>query len=197
MYPIAFVADYEAEGRNRLTVLLRYLVVIPWVVVGLFWVLGAVVLAVGAWFALLATGRYPQGIYDFNVRAVRYVARLYGFYYLLTDRFPPFGGEPDEGYPIRLAAAPPKPEYSRLMVGLRLAIAIPVLLLGYVQEVIGSVCALVAWFAIVFTGRFPEGLYKPIRAAVAYQSRALAYMLLLTEEYPPFDYEPSGQEAQA
>jgi hypothetical protein len=197
VYPIAFEADHEAEGRNRVTVLLRLIVILPWAVAGFFWVLGAGVLAIGAWLAIVVTGRHPRGIYEFNVRAVRFVARLYGFYYLLTDRLPPFDGSPDDAYPVRLEAAPPKEEYSRLKAGLRLVLAIPVLLLGYVQEVIGSVCAFIAWFAIVFTGRLPEGLHRAIRSAVAYQSRALAYMLLLTEDYPPFDHEASGEEAHA
>ena len=197
MYPIAFEADHEAEKRNRLTTFFRLLVVVPWAVAGIFWVLAAAVLAVAAWFALLATGRYPQALYDFNVKAVRFVARLYALYYLLTDRPPSFGGDPDDGYPVRIAAAPPKPRYDRVKVGLRLVIGIPVVLLGYVQEVIGSACAFVAWFAIVFTGRLPEGLFRPIRSAVAYQTRAAAYMLLLTEEYPPFEYDESRKAAPA
>jgi Domain of unknown function (DUF4389) len=197
VYPISFEADYEAEGRNRLTTFFRFLVVIPWALAGLFWILAAGLLAVVSWFALLATGRYPQRLYDFNVKAVRFAARLYGLYYLLTDRFPPFGGNPDDAYPIRLEAEPPKAEYSRVKVLVRVIIAIPVLLLGYVQEVIGSVCALIAWFAIVFTGRMPEALFKAIRSAVAYQTRAAAYMLLLTEDFPPFDYDESRQAAPA
>lgn len=197
MYPISFEADYEAGGRNRLTTLFRGFVVIPWAIVGLFWVLAAQLLAIAAWFAILVTGRYPRGMYDFNVRALRLMARVNGLYFLLTDRHPPFDGDPDDAYPIRLAAAPPKPEYSRLKVGLRLILCIPVVLLAYVHGVIGGVCAVVAWFAILFTGRLAEGLFRPIRAAVAYQTRAAAYLLLLTEDYPPFDYEDTAQRGGA
>jgi hypothetical protein len=197
VYPILFEADHEAEGRNRLTTFFRLLVVLPWAVVGAFWILGAAILAIGAWFALLATGRYPQGMYDFNVRVVRFVARLYGLYYLLTDRLPPFGGAGDDAYPIRVAAERPKPEYDRLKVLLRPILAIPVLLLGYVQEVIGTACAVVAWFAILFTGRLPEAPFRAIRSAVAYQTRAAAYMLLMTEDYPPFEYVDTSKAAPA
>jgi hypothetical protein len=193
VYPISFEADYEAEGRNRLTTLFRGFVVIPWVIVGFFWVLAAQLLAIAAWFAILVTGRYPQGMYDFNVRALRLMARVNGLYFLLTDRYPSFDGDPDDSYPIRLSAAPPKPEYSRLKVGLRLIFCIPVVLLAYVHAVIGGACAVVGWLAIVFTGRLPEGLFRPIRAAVAYQTRAAAYLLLLTEDYPPFDYDTARQ----
>ena len=197
MYPIAFEADPEIEGRNRLTTLLRGIVVIPWAVVSLFWLLAAQILAVAAWFAILVTGRYPQGMYEFNVRALRMIARVNAFYYLLTDRFPSFGGDPDTAYPVRLEAAPPKQTYDRVRTGLRLIVGIPVILLAYVHAVIGSVCSFLGWFAIVFAGQLPEGLWRPIRSAVAFQARAIAYFLLLTEDYPPFDVEPAAERGGA
>jgi hypothetical protein len=197
VYPISFEADYEAEGRNRLTTLFRFLVVIPWAIVGLFWILAGQLLAIAAWFAILASGRYPKGMYDFDVRALRLLARVNGLFYLLTDRLPSFDGDPDDDYPIRLFAQPPKAEYSRLKVAVRPVVAIPVILLAYVHGVIGGACATVGWFAILFTGRLPESLFRPIRAAVAYQTRAAAYLLLLTEDYPPFDYEPTAQRGGA
>jgi hypothetical protein len=197
VYPISFEADPEPRGRNRLTALLRCVVVIPWSLVALLWLLAAGLLAIGAWFAILATGRYPKGLYGFNVKAVRLVARVGGFASLLTDRIPRFDGDPDEGYPIRLGASPPKPEYSRLLAGLRIVVGIPVVLLGYIHGVIGSTCALLGWFAVVFAGELPESLARPIRAAVAYQARSAAYFLLLTEDYPPFDLEPTAERGVA
>ena len=197
MYPIAFEADPKVDGRNRLTTLLRGLIVIPWAVAELLWLLAAAVLAVGAWFAIVLTGRHPRRIYGFNARVVRLVARVGAFAWLLTDRPPAFDGDPDDGYPVRLEASPPKPEYSRVKAALRLVIGIPVVLLGYIHAVIGSVCATLGWFAIVFGGRLPEGLLIPVRAAVAFQTRATAYFLLLTEDYPPFDLEPAAQRGGA
>ena len=94
---------------------------------------------------------------------------------------------------MRLDAAPPKPEYSRVKTGRRLILWIPVLLLAYVQGVIGGACALIAWFAIVFTGRVPESIFNAIRSAVAYEARATAYILLLTEDYPPFEYDENRE----
>jgi hypothetical protein len=191
VYPISFEAYYEAEGRNRLTTFFRSIVVLPWALVGVFWALAAGLLAIVAWFAILVTGRYPEGLYDFMVKEIRFMARVNAFGFLLTDRFPPFSGAPDDGYAVRLEAKPPKPEYSRVKVLLRLVLWIPVFLLAYVQGVIGGVCALIAWFAIVFTGRVPESIFNAIRSAVAYQARATAYILLLTEDYPPFEYDES------
>ena len=66
------------------------------------------------------------------------------------------------------------------------------LLLALIQYVILYVCSIIAWFAILFTGRLPEGLFNPMRAALAYLTRATGYFLLITEDYPPFSYEAGG-----
>jgi Domain of unknown function (DUF4389) len=54
----------------------------------------------------------------------------------------------------------------------------------------------VAWFAILFTGRFSEGLYNPLRGALAYTTRAGSYFLLMTEDYPPFSYDEATEQPQ-
>ena len=71
-------------------------------------------------------------------------------------------------------------------------IGIPVYLLMIVQAVILFVCAVLAWFTILFTGKVPDGLFNPMRSASAYLTRAGGYWLLLTEDYPPFSYEQAG-----
>jgi hypothetical protein len=192
MYPISYDADAALEGRNRLTSFLRYIVAIPWLIVASIYGFVAEIAAVIAWFAIVFTGKYPEGIYNFNAGYLRMIGRVNGFEYLLTDAWPPFGGDEAPDYPIRVGVAPPLDEYSRLKTGLRLIIGIPVWLLAIVQAVILSVCALIAWFAILFTGKLAEGLFNPIRGAAAYLTRATGYFLLLTEDYPPFSYEEGG-----
>ena len=66
------------------------------------------------------------------------------------------------------------------------------ILLAIVQSIILYVCAIIAWFAILFTGKLPEGLFNPMRSALAYLTRGIGYFLLLTEDYPPFSYEETG-----
>jgi uncharacterized protein DUF4389 len=194
MYPIAYAADYEGEGRNRLTTAFRSIVAIPWSIVAALFIIGAEICAFIAWFALVFTGRYPDGLYEFNGKAVRMASRVNGFSLLLTDQYPPFNGEPDDSYPIRVGIPPPKPEYDRMKVLFRFIVGIPVFLLSFVQAVIGGVVALIAWFVIVFTGRFPDGMFEPLRSALAYNTRAAAYILLMTEDYPPFSYEESQEQ---
>jgi hypothetical protein len=79
----------------------------------------------------------------------------------------------------------------------RLIIGIPVYLLAIVQSLILGVCTLISWFAILFTGNHPDGLFKPMRSASAYLARAGAYFLLITEDYPPFSDEGESVPAGA
>jgi len=192
MYPVSYAADPALEGRNRLTSFFRIIVSLPWYIVASIYGWVAEIAAIIAWFAIVFTGRYPEGIYNFNAGYLRMYSRTYSFMHLMTDEWPPFGGEEAPGYPIRIGIAPPLDTYSRLKTGLRLIIGIPVMLLAIVQAVILWVCALIAWFAILFTGKLAEGLFSPMRAALAYLTRATGYFLLLTEDYPPFSYEEAG-----
>jgi Domain of unknown function (DUF4389) len=189
MYPISYEADAVLEGRNRLTTFFRGIVVIPWQIVQYLYGIVAQIAAFIAWFAIVFTGRYPQGIYDFNAGFLRMSTRVNSFYYLLNDEWPPFGGEQALDYPVRVGVAPPLDAYSRLKTGFRFIVGIPVMLLAVVQGLILFVCAVIAWFAILFTGRLAEGLFTPMRSAMAYLTRAIGYFLLLTEEWPPFSYE--------
>ena len=198
MYPISYALDYEGEDRNRLTTFFRALIAIPWEIVAGLYLLVAYIAAIIAWFAIVFTGRYPEGLYNFNAKALRMVSRVNGFYYLATDEYPAFNGDPDDAYPVRVGVPEPQPEYSRVKTLFRLIIGIPVLLLAWVQGIIATVIAVIAWFAILFTGRFPEGMFEPMRSALAYQTRALAYyILLMTEDYPPFSYDEAQEQPPA
>jgi hypothetical protein len=192
MYPVSFEADAVLEGRNRLTTFFRGIVVIPWAIVAALYAIVAEICAVIAWFAIVFTGRYPEGLYNFNAGYLRMISRVNGFEYLLTDAWPPFGGDEAPDYPVRVGVAPPLDMYSRLKTGFRFIVGIPVYLLALVQAIILTVCAFIAWFAILFTAKLPEGLFNPIRSASAYLTRAGGYFLLLTEDWPPFSYEETG-----
>jgi hypothetical protein len=196
MYPVTYAVQNPGEGRNRLTSFFRFIVAIPWTIVGYIYGLIAELASIIAWFAIVFTGRYPDGIYNFVAGYVRFTGRYGGFYYLLTDEWPPFNGQEDPSYPVQVGIAPPKPEYSRAKAFFRLIVGIPVMLLAIVQAVIVTVCYIIAWFAILFTGRVSDGLFDPIRSGSAYLLRTTAYFLLLTEDWPPFTLEEgSGQAA--
>jgi Domain of unknown function (DUF4389) len=192
MYPVTYQADHQGEGRNRLTTFFRGLVAIPWFIVAALYGIAAFVAIVIAWFALVFTARYPDGLYNFVAGYVRMVSRVNAFYYLATDEWPPFNGEDDPAYPVRVGIPAPQPEYSRLKALFRIIIGIPVMILAWVQGLIVSVIGIISWFAILFTGRQSEGLFNPLRSGLAYNARATAYFSLLTEDYPPFSLEDSA-----
>jgi hypothetical protein len=192
MYPISYEADAVLEGRSRLTTFFRYLLIIPWHIVASLYGIVAFFAAVIAWFAIVFTGRYPQGLYDFNAGYLRMVSRVNGFYYLLNDEWPPFGGDQAPSYPVRVGVPEPLDRYSRLKTGLRFLLGIPVVILATIWSLILGVVAFIAWFAILFTGKLPQGLFEPMRNASAYIARAGGYFLLLTEDWPPFSYEEGG-----
>lgn len=194
MHPIAYSAQFEGDDRSRLSVFFRLIVAIPWFVVLFVYAIGAYIATIVAWFALLITGRYPEGLYNFNAGFVRMATRVAGFYNLLTDKFPSFGGGEDPDYPVRALIQPPKEEYSRLKVLFRIFLMIPVMILSYVMQLILQVVAFIAWVVIVFTGKLPVGLYRPLRIANAYTTKSLAFYLLLTEDFPPF-WQDEEEEA--
>lgn len=197
MYPVSYEADNPGAGRNRLTTFFRSIVVIPWAIVAGLYGFVASIAVVIAWFALVFTGRYPEGIYNFVAGYVRMISRVNAFHFLATDEWPPFNGDENPDYPVHIGVPPPKPEYSRLKAGFRLIVGIPVILLSYVQALIAFVIAIIGWFAILFTGQLSDGLFNPLRSALAYQARAAAYFGLLTEDYPPFSLEESSATAGA
>jgi hypothetical protein len=187
-HPARFEADF-VEHRSRLTTFFRWLLVLPHAIVLWLWSIAAAVAVIAAWFALVLTERYPRSLYDFVAGFVRYMTYVSGYVNLLTDRYPPFTGDSDARYPVRLLIGPPLERYSRLKAGLRIVLAIPVLLIAYAMQVVAQVGAFLAWFAIVALGRQPAGLQNMIALGLSYQERAYAYVLLLDEGWPPFTDE--------
>jgi hypothetical protein len=183
-YPVTFEADY-VEKRSRLTTFFRWLLVIPHAIVLAFYAIAAGVVVIIAWFALVFTGRWPRGMYDFVAGFFRYATAVHGYFYLLTDDYPPFGPDVDS-YPVRLNIASPQEQYSRLKVLFRIILAIPPYIIAYAMNIVMQVGAFLAWFAIVVLGRQPKGLQDMIVLGMSYQQRAYAYMALLTEDWPPF-----------
>lgn len=190
MYPVAYEADY-VEQRSRLTTFFRLLLVIPWAIVGIFWGLAALVCTVIAWFAIVFTGRYPQGLYDLNAKALRFFTRVNGFALLMTDAWPSFGGDAEPQYPVRAVIAPPLPHYTRWKTLLRIVLLIPIVIVLYFVQLVSRAISVLAWIVIVVMGRLPHGIFDVMRFTLAYETRATAYQWLMTETYPPFS--PDGE----
>jgi hypothetical protein len=195
-YPIQYLVDF-VEQRNRLTTFFRMLIAIPWYIVAALYGLGAMLAAIVAWFAIVFTGTYPPGLYDFVASAIRMLTRVNGYIWLMTDTLPPFDGGPHDEYPVRVIVPTALAEYDRMKTLLRIVFLIPVYIIASILGFVLEVVAFVAWLVIVVTGSQMRGLHDLMLMATSYQARALAYFLLVTEEFPPFavDARPAGAQA--
>ena len=148
-------------------------------------------LAFVSWFAILFTGKLPEGIANLQVMIIRYSTRTHVYSGFLHDEYPPFEfpTTPDEpgGTPVGVAIQPRLEDRDRLTVGLRFLWIIPAFLFVVVIAIVGMLAWIAAFFAVLFTGRWPEGLrswaLKLMRVGLRFQ----AYAILLTDEYPPFN----------
>ena len=192
MYPVAYEADY-VERRSRLSTFFRLILAIPWFVVSIVWGLVALVCVVIAWFAIVFTARYPEGLYKGVGMALRFGTRMNGFALLMTDAFPSFGGDENFEYPVRLRIAPPLERYNRWKTLFRIVLLIPIAIVLYFVQLVSRAISVLAWLVIVVTGKLPRGIFDVMRFTLAYEARAAAYHLLVTETYPPFspDDEPA------
>jgi hypothetical protein len=185
-YPVVYQQNPPVD-RNRLTVFFRWIMAIPhwiWIV---FYGIGAAVVVFCAWFAILFTGRYPAGMYDFVAGYLRYSVRVNAYIYLVCDTFPPFDGGEHPEYCVTVAVAPPPESLSRLTTALRIFLLIPVAIVEYVFLIWIQVVDIAIWFVAVFTGKTSPGLMEAVRFPMAYLARASAYSLLLTDGFPPFE----------
>ncbi len=215
--PVAIEGTID-PNLTRWMWLVKWFLAIPHYIVLAFLWTAFVLLTIVAFVTILFTGRYPKGIFDFNVGVMRWTWRV-EFYTngaLATDRYPPFSLA-DADYPARLDIAYPA-ELSR---GLALVkwwlLAIPhYLIVGLftsglvwwttdigngdaVLEAGGgliSLITLIAAFALLFTGRYPQGLFDLVMGLNRWVYRVGAYVALMTDEYPPFRLDLGGTEPQ-
>jgi hypothetical protein len=143
----------------------------------------AFTMAVIAWFAIVFTGRHPRGLWDFATYYMRWLVRASAYLSLLRDDYPPFG---DELYPTTYDVAFPDGSRDRLSVGLRVIYVIPHAIALFFVNIAWLVTSVIAWFAILFTGAYPEGLYRFAVGAMGWNINVESYLLLLRDEYPPF-----------
>jgi Domain of unknown function (DUF4389) len=189
MYPITYEADFR-PGPNRWTTFFRPLLAIPWLIVATFWGLLFLFTHLFAWIAVTILGRYPQWLYDFNAGVVRFSVRVSAWVYLQTDEWPPFGLSDDPAYPIRVNIAPPAPSQSRLKAFFRLLLALPIaIVIGYGSRFVLLGLAVIAWLTIVFRGYLPEGVNAAMTYVNGLDARALGYIAILTDQYPPIGLE--------
>lgn len=195
---------YPVNIRGELTVppargwwLLKWLLGIPHYIclIGLW--IAFVVVWVITFFAILFTAKHPKGLFDFKVGVLRWSWRVgfYSYQALGTDKYPPFSLQPDDSYPADLSV-----EYVEQMSrGLVLVkwwlLAIPHYIItslfqggGGQESGVGLtfILAIFGAIAVLFTGKYPEDIFKLVMGTNRWSYRVVAYVTFMTDEYPPF-----------
>jgi Domain of unknown function (DUF4389) len=201
-YPVRLSVDYPDRPLNRLSTLLRLLWVIPIaIILGL--VTGATFAAGGSASIVVAGGllflppllmilfrqKYPRWWFDWNLALTRFSTRVGAYVALMDDRYP----STDEDQSVRLDIDYPDVprDLNRFMPLVKWLLVIPhIVVLAFLG--IGAVGAIIiAWFAILFTGRYPRALFTYVEGVLRWSTRVTGYAFLLaTDTYPPFSLRP-------
>jgi hypothetical protein len=190
----AYPASFGFESPERVSnwrPVVNWLLAIPHLLVAEALQSVAQVLAVISWFAILFTGKLPAGIAGFQAMYLRYTLRTSTFAGFLREEYPPFAftttaADPGDDPRARVDVVPQVEDRNRLTVGFRLILAIPHIIALALLAVALVVVAIIAFFAVLFTGRWPEPLRNFALGVGRWWVRFQAYLLLLTDEYPPF-----------
>ena len=205
-YPVSATFEPKLTDRNRLTTAFRIILAIPHLILvggvgtsfavhggrssavslgGETGVLGSIafLLAIVSWFTIVIASEHYTPIRRYTRFYLRWRVRALAYLMLLDDRYPPFGDAP---YSAALTFEEPGTPRDRLTVALRIVLAIPQFIVLFFVLCAWWVTTIVAWFLILITGRYPEGLYDFGAGALRWLIRVEAYVLLLVDEYPPF-----------
>ena len=190
---MAYPATIEVQTPPKIAnwrPLVQWLLAIPHFIVSYVLMIVAEVCGVIAWFAILFTGKMPQGLANMICLAIRYQSRTSAYAGFLHDQYPPFdftttAAEPG-GTPVQVNLQPMLEGRNRLTCALRLLWAIPAILFLIVISIVAGICQFLAFFAVLFTGKWPEGLRGWVLKGMRVSLRFSAYCFLLTDVYPPF-----------
>ncbi len=198
---MSYPADLQLEAP--LTVanwrpLVQWLLAIPHLIIANVLDNVANVLAFVSWFIIVFTGELPKGIADFQCMILRYEARAYSYALWLREDYPPFEFElspTDPGTdPVRVELTPQLHDRNRLTVGLRIFWIIPIALFTALVCIAASIAVVVAFFAVLFTGRWPESIHRFVVDTARLALRVSAYGRLLVDDYPPFAIDGGGAD---
>jgi hypothetical protein len=216
--PVRIEGELE-PGLSRWLWLVKWALAIPHFVVLVFLWIAFFFVSVIAFFAILFTGRYPRGLFDFNLGVLRWTWRVafYTYQALGTDKYPPFTLSDVEDYPARLDVQYPESLSRGLVLVKWWLLAIPQYLIVGIFAGAGwegwthsggtwgeaanggliSLLVVFSGFALLFTGSYPRSLYDFIMGMNRWVFRVVAYAALMTDAYPPFRLDNGGHEPPA
>jgi hypothetical protein len=201
-YPVQFAVDYPDRPLDRLTSFFRLIVAIPILIV-----LGAVtggtlessndrtraavvvgaggLLFVGTLLMIVFRQKYPRWWFDWNLELLRFSARVGVFLALMDDRYP----STDEEQAVHLDFPYPdaRRDLNRWLPLLKWLLALPHYIILAFLYIAAFGAVIIAWFAILFTGRYPRALFSFVEGVMRWHNRVIGYAaVLVTDQYPPF-----------
>ena len=205
-YPLSYSVEYPDRLLNRLTSAFRIFTVIPILIVigsisgiqanysgteeaSTVAIGGTGLLFLPPLLLILFRQKYPRWWYDWNLELMRFSNRVGAYFALLSDQYP----STDEQQYVRLDFPYPdaQRDLNRWLPLVKWFLAIPHYIVLLALYVCVFVVSIVAWFAILFTGRYPRGLFDFVVGVGRWQNRVVAYALILvTDRYPPFRLAP-------
>ncbi len=197
-YPLTLSVDYPDRELNRVTTGFRLILAIPLLL--LLAVFGrtqfgghplsaGLLLFLPVLALLVLRHKYPRWWFDFNLQLVRLEARIYAYVYLLRDEYPSV----DQEQSVHLDVAYPdaQNDLNRWLPLVKWFLAIPHYIVLIFLNIAAVVVVVIAWFAILFTGRYPRGMFDFVVGVIRWDLRVSAYaFLLVTDRYPPFSLAP-------
>jgi hypothetical protein len=206
-HPVRFSVDYADRDLNRLTTAFRIFTVIPIAIVlgtiggySTSWVNGhgaTETIAIGGTgllflpplLMILFREKYPRWWFDWNLELLRFVNRVGIYVALMDDRYP----STDSEQAVRLNFGYPdaRTELNRWLPLVKWFLAIPHYIVLFFLDIVAFVFVIFAWFAILFTGRYPRGMFEFVEGVIRWHNRVVGYaFILVTDKYPPFSLQP-------
>ena len=192
-YPVQFNVDYPDSPRNRLTALYRIILVIPIIIV-LWQVSGGSaaaggILVLSPLLMILFRRKYPRWWFDWNLALLKFSARVAAYLLLMRDEYP----STDEEQSVHLEFPYPdvEAELNRWLPLVKWLLAIPHYIILVFLGIAAIIAVVISGLAILFTGRYPVGLFNFVVGTLRWEFRVMAYaFLLVTDRYPPFRLGP-------
>lgn len=195
-YPVTVAGELSHPPSPALW-LIKWLLLIPhYVILSFLWIAYFFV-AIIAFFAILFSGRFPRGLFEFNVGVLRWTWRVgfYGYNALGTDKYPPFSLK-SEDYPADLTVDYPEKLSPGLVLIKWWILAVPHYIVvgilnggfGISRAGLGTILALFGAIARMFSDRYPADIFKIVVGINRWSYRVAAYAGLMTDEYPPFRF---------
>ena len=197
-HPVSFEVAYP-ERLSRGLIFVKWLLVIPHVLAVWLLTYALYILTALAWFGVLFTGRYPKAFFEFTSGILRWQANAFAYAGLMRDEYPPFSWEQGP-YPLALDIER-MARQSRVRLFIRAFAIIPHFIVFWFLGLASFVTTVIAWFAILLSGRYPRGLFRFNVGVMRCWSRQQAYLFLLRDEYPPYgigaDARPGNEAVSA